>query len=64
MFFFLFSLWIIRILLAFFLSGKFGAAGIWWAIPSGWIIGLALSFIYYRTGRWKKKAVVKYDENL
>jgi len=64
MFFSLFSLWIIRIPLAFFLSGKFGAAGIWWAIPSGWIIGLALSFIYYRTGRWKKKAVVKYDENL
>jgi putative MATE family efflux protein len=63
MFFSLFSLWIIRIPLAFFLSGKFGAAGIWWAIPSGWIIGLALSFIYYKTGRWKKKSVVKYDDN-
>jgi putative MATE family efflux protein len=64
MFFSLFSLWIIRIPLAFFLSGKFGETGIWWAIPSGWIIGLVLSYTYYKTGRWKKKAVVKYGENL
>jgi putative MATE family efflux protein len=64
MFFSLLSLWIIRIPMAWFLSGKIGAAGIWWAIPAGWMIGLALSFFYYRSGRWKKKAVVKYEENL
>jgi putative MATE family efflux protein len=64
MFFSLLSLWIIRIPLAYFLSGKVGAVGIWWAIPAGWMIGLILSFSYYKTGRWKKKAVVKYDENL
>lgn len=64
MFFSLFSLWLIRIPLAYFLSGKIGVTGIWWAMPAGWGIGLLLSFIYYKTGRWKKKAVVKYDENL
>jgi putative MATE family efflux protein len=64
MFFSLLSLWIIRIPMAYFLSGKIGAEGIWWAIPAGWLIGLVLSFSYYKTGRWKKKAVVKYDENL
>ncbi len=64
MFFSLLSLWIIRIPMAYFLSGKIGAEGIWWAIPAGWMIGLILSFSYYKTGRWKKKAVVKYDENL
>lgn len=64
MFFSLFSLWIIRIPLAYFLSGKFGAQGIWWAIPAGWMIGLILSFSYYKTGRWRKKAVVKYQDNL
>lgn len=64
MFFSLLSLWIIRIPMAWFLSGKIGAAGIWWSIPSGWAIGLALSFFYYKSGRWKKKAVVKYQENL
>ena len=36
-----------------------GAEGIWWSIPTGWGIGLLLSIIYYRTGRWKTKAVVK-----
>ncbi len=64
MFFSLISLWIIRIPLAYILSGKFGAAGIWWAIPAGWAIGLLLAFSYYRTGRWKTKAVVKYNRNL
>ncbi len=64
MFFSLLSLWIIRIPMAWFLSGKIGATGIWWAIPSGWLIGLTLSFFYYKSGRWKRKAVVKYVENL
>jgi putative MATE family efflux protein len=64
MFFSLISLWLIRIPLAWFLSRKLGAEGIWWAIPAGWFIGLSLSFIYYKTGRWKRKTVVKYDENL
>lgn len=64
MFFSLFSLWIIRVPLAYFLSGEIGAQGIWWAIPAGWMIGLILSYSYYKTGRWKKKAVVKYQENL
>jgi putative MATE family efflux protein len=64
MFFSLISLWIIRIPLAFFLSGRMGSQGIWWAIPAGWLIGLTLSFLYYKTGRWKRKSVVKYDENI
>jgi putative MATE family efflux protein len=64
MFFSLISLWLIRIPLAWFLSQRFGAGGIWWAIPAGWLIGLSLSFGYYKTGRWKKKSVVKFDENM
>ncbi|HUX55427.1 MAG TPA: MATE family efflux transporter [Bacteroidales bacterium] len=64
MFFSILSLWLIRIPMAWFLSVKIGVTGIWWAIPAGWIIGLALSFSYYKSGRWKKKAVVKYEENL
>lgn len=63
MFFSLLSLWIIRIPMAWFLSGKIGATGIWWSIPAGWMIGLTLSFLYYKSGRWKKKSVVKYDGN-
>jgi len=36
-----------------------GEAGIWWSIPAGWAVGMILSFIYYKTGRWKTKSVVK-----
>jgi putative MATE family efflux protein len=63
MFISLLSLWLIRIPMAWFLSEKIGVAGIWWAIPAGWMIGLLLSFGYYHTGRWKRKAIVKFDGN-
>jgi putative MATE family efflux protein len=72
MFITLFSLWIIRIPAAVFLSQEtielfgftikgmgLGPDGIWWAIPSGWGFGMILSFIYYKTGRWKTKTVIK-----
>ena len=64
MFFSLLSLWIIRIPLAWYLSGKIGASGIWWAIPIGWLVGMVLSYLYYKSGNWKKKSVVKYGRKL
>ena len=63
MIFSILSLWIIRIPFAWYFSGKIGAEGIWWSIPAGWSVGMALSYLYYKTGRWKKKTVVKYVEN-
>jgi len=59
MFITLFSLWIIRIPLAYFLSGRIGVTGIWWAIPIAWFLGAVLSYIYYLRGNWMKKVVVK-----
>lgn len=64
MFFSLLSLWLIRIPMAYFLSDRIGSTGIWWAIPAGWIIGFVLLFMYYKTGRWKTRTVVKYDDNV
>ena len=55
----LFSLWLIRIPLAWVMSEYFGYHGIWWSIPLAWISGMTLSYIYYRSGRWKKKSIVK-----
>jgi len=52
------SLWVIRIPSAYLLSRSFGPAGIWWAIPIGWIMGLAMAYGYYLTGWWKRKVVV------
>ena len=59
MFITLFSLWVIRIPFAVILSNQFGVNGIWWAIPIGWSMGLVGSLVYYFTGRWKYKGVIK-----
>lgn len=53
------SLWIIRIPLAYWLSNILGRQGIWWGIAISCAIGLVITFIYYQTGRWKSKIVVK-----
>jgi putative MATE family efflux protein len=59
MFITLFSLWVIRIPLAYLLSKSFGYIGIWWAIPVAWFFGMLFSYSYYKIGRWKNKSVVK-----
>jgi Na+-driven multidrug efflux pump len=64
MFISILSLWIIRIPFAWYFSGKIGVTGIWWSIPAGWFVGLTLSYLYYKSGRWKRKSVVKFSENL
>jgi len=55
----LFALWVVRIPLGYYMSEHMGYHGIWWCIPIAWIVGLGLSFLYYSTGRWKKKAVIR-----
>lgn len=59
MFITLFSLWVVRIPLAFVLSKQFGYVGIWWSIPIAWFLGMILSYIYYKTNNWKKKSLIK-----
>ena len=56
----LFSLWLCRIPAAILLSKFFGETGIWWSMPVGWSVGLCGALIYYYSGRWKHKAVVKH----
>lgn len=53
------SLWLARIPAAYLLSGIFGVNGIWMGIPIGWLVGLVVTGIYYKSGRWKTKAVIK-----
>jgi putative MATE family efflux protein len=61
MFITLFALWFVRIPVSYFLSDEIGADGIWWSIPVGWLVGLIFSYLYYLTGKWKTKSVVKPD---
>lgn len=58
------SLWVIRIPASYLLSLKIGTLGIWWGIPVAWAFGVIASYVYYKTGRWKLKAVVKHDKKL
>ena len=63
MFISLIALWVIRIPIATMLSShhEIGIYGVYWSMPIGWFVGASLSFIYFLTGRWKKKTVVKYS---
>jgi Na+-driven multidrug efflux pump len=63
MFISLFSLWIIRIPVAYVLSAvpSIGIDGVFWSIPIGWTAGTILYYLYYLSGRWKTKAVVKFN---
>lgn len=58
------TLWLVRVPVSYLLIPHFGSDGIWWSIPSGWMLGLVLSLGYYSTGRWKSKAVIKHDKKI
>jgi putative MATE family efflux protein len=62
MFITILALWIVRIPVSYFLSLKIGTSGIRWGIPIAWAVGVSASFFYYKTGRWKRKAVVKHNQ--
>lgn len=64
MFITILALWIIRIPASYYLSLKFGSMGIWWGIPIAWFVGALFSFLYYKTGRWKLRAVVKHKQGI
>ena len=53
----IFSVWLVRIPLAAYLSStELGIRGIWLAVVIGFAAGLAASLGYYFSGRWKKAA--------
>ena len=53
------SLWIVRVPLARILSAMptLGVTGVWIAMATSPLAGLAAHILYYRTGRWQTKAV-------
>lgn len=53
------ALYIVRIPAATFISGIIGVNGIWWGEPMGTLVGLIILLVYYRSGMWKGKVVVK-----
>lgn len=62
MFITLLTLWVIRVPLSEYLSRIYGEEGIWYALPITWAFGMTVSTIYFFTGRWKRKAVIKIPD--
>lgn len=48
------AMWLVRVPAGFFLSRAMGLEGIWWAFPTGWIVGTLVAAVYYRSGKWLK----------
>ena len=46
-----------KIGLSIALSAIFGAIGIWFSAPIGWVLGLIPSVLFYFFSGWKKKAI-------
>ncbi len=55
----IFSLLIIRLPVAYLLSGKIGLTGLWISFPASWASGFLLSFYYYISGKWKEKKIAQ-----
>jgi putative MATE family efflux protein len=64
MFITLFALWFARIPVAWLLSHRIGETGIWWSMPIGWFIGMAMGIVYYLSGRWKRKSIIRHAKPL
>ncbi|MDR0845441.1 MAG: MATE family efflux transporter [Tannerella sp.] len=55
----LITFWLARIPLAYYLSGLWGRTGIWWAVNISITVGLIATAIYYKTGKWKTKSIIR-----
>jgi Na+-driven multidrug efflux pump len=58
----LLCLWLIRIPLASWLSKLYGQDGIWLAIGLSITIGFIIAFIYYLSGHWKNRGVIRKEK--
>lgn len=47
-----------RVILAFSLSLLIYQKAVWWSIPIGWSVGCLISFLRFRSGKWKSKSLL------
>lgn len=54
----IFGLWMVRIPLAWYLSHSMHRVeGIWYALASSFLVSMAVSLIYFASGRWRKPVI-------
>ncbi|HIR93421.1 MAG TPA: MATE family efflux transporter [Candidatus Egerieimonas intestinavium] len=49
----------IRVSVARLASPVFGIQVIWYAVPLGWFVNYMISYLWYRTGNWKRQRIVR-----
>ncbi len=54
-----FSDLILRVALAFIFSSFLGAAGIWLSWPVGWTTGTVISLLFFRSGHWMRRKLIR-----
>lgn len=49
----------IRVFVSFRFAGTWGVEAVWYAVPMGWTTNYILSLLWYFTGRWSRKQVIR-----
>lgn len=52
-----------KVIFSFVLAAAFGAGGVWYAAPIGWVLGLVPSAIYYHSGRAFRQSHKKTEKS-
>lgn len=50
---------LVRVVIAVTLAPLWGVQMVWYAVPIGWLLNFLISFLAYRTGKWKTIALAK-----
>ncbi|MEG1144130.1 MAG: MATE family efflux transporter [Clostridium sp.] len=50
---------ITRVVIAYTLAPRIGSIAIAWSIPIGWMVGASISFLRFKSGKWKNAAFIK-----
>ena len=43
----------LRVVFAMVMAPRFGIAMVWYAVPLGWAVNFLISYLEYRSGRWR-----------
>ncbi|QOY38713.2 MATE family efflux transporter [Anaerobacillus isosaccharinicus] len=55
------SLWAVRVPAVYILANYFGTDGIWYGMALSFVLAFVITGVYYLSGNWKKKALVKQN---
>ncbi len=51
----------IRVFVSFRFASIWGVEAVWYAVPMGWIANYVISFIWYLTGKWSRKRIIRVE---